>query len=196
MKFTITAKDYNEIVKLGKLFAAGKLYSRESLQYIHLWVSPGEACVELFAESSDGHVYGCVNAQFESYEDDHKQPKDFLLPATITKAFAGSTIEFNVGDDQIVIREIQKNDQVLTTNIKKEFAGVYPDFKKVLPDKETSSKAQIFSGKTFAKLAGFFGSDEQFNVWFRETALYLGNENKICVSMAVKRGEIENVLRR
>lgn len=195
MKFTITAKDYNEIVKLGKLFAAGKTHYSEALQYIHVYLTPGPEWLELYAEASDGVVYGCVNAQLIEYDPDGYEQPDFLLPCA-AKAFAGSNVKFEVNENNIVINEIQKTGSVLKSEYKNEFPGIYPDFGKILPNKETEAKAQIFSGKTFAKLAGFFGSDEQFNVWFRENVLYLGNENKICLSTAVKRGELENVLRR
>ena len=188
-KFSISAEDYNEILRLGKIFTATS--SRENLKNVHIKTVYGDERVELYAEASDGYIYGAFRLQFVSYEGDLA---DFTIPATMLRADKGTIVEFIINDD---FRDVYLTSDGRRINIPNvlEYAQ-YPNFDRVLPAGVYDGDIKAFFAGKVASCLKWFRSSESVATWISSPdCIYFSTRNRAACAMGTKKkAMLENVL--
>lgn len=188
-KFSISAEDYNEILRLGKIFTATS--SREILKNVHIKTVYGDERVELYAEASDGYIYGAFRLQFVSYEGDLAE---FAMPATLLRADKGTIVEFIINDD---FRDVYLTSDGRRINIPNvlEYAR-YPDFDRILPAGFYDGDIKAFNAGKVASCLKWFRSSEFVATWISSPdCIYFSTGNRAACAMGTKKkAMLENVL--
>ena len=180
-KFSISAEDYNEILRLGKIFTATS--SREILKNVHIKTVYGDERVELYVEASDGYIYGAFRIQFVSYEGDLA---DFTMPAAMLRADKGTVVEFIINDD---FRDVYLTSDGRRINIPNvlEYAQ-YPDFDRILPAGFYDGDIKAFNVGKVASCLKWFRSSESVATWITSPdCVYFANKNRAACAIGVKK---------
>ena len=188
-KFSINAEDYNEILRLGKIFTATS--SREILKNVHIKTVYGDERVELYAEASDGYIYGAFKVQFVSYEGDLGE---FVMPVSLLRADKGTIVEFIVNDDFRDIYLTSDGRRISIPNVL-EYAQ-YPDFDRVLPAGFYDGDIKAFSAGKVASCLKWFRSSESVATWIvSPDCVYFSTRNRAACALGVKKkAMLEDVL--
>lgn len=189
-KFSISAEDYNEILRLGKIFA-GTTGSREVLKRTHFKSFDGPDCPELAVEASDGYIYGTYLVQFTSYEGDLF---DFSYVPNDYKVDKGTYVEFKVDGDQLLISLITAGVRI---NIPIELDCIpYPDFTRALPSLPDDGDLKTFNAGKVASCLKWFRSSENVASWRASpNCVYFANRKRAAACVGVKkRDEVSEVL--
>lgn len=183
-KFSISAEDYNEIVRLGKIFA-GKTGSREVLKRTHFKSFCGPDCPELKVEASDGYIYGTYLVQFVAYEGDLV---DFSYVPNDYKVDKGTDVTFKVDGDQLLISLVTSGVRI---NIPIELECTpYPDFTRALPSGPDDSELKTFNAGKVASCLKWFRSSENVASWRSSPdCVYFSNRKRAAACVGVKMRE-------
>lgn len=184
-KFSISAEDYNEILRLGKIFA-GKTDSREVLKNVHFKSFCGPDCPELTVEASDGYIYGMYRVQFISYEDDLC---DFLFPPASIRADKGTVVEFTVGDGELTVILIADGYKMGKSAPLDEYSR-YPDFSRALPSSPDDGELKTFNAGKIATCLKWFKASENVASWRASPdCVYFANRKRAAACVGVKMRE-------
>lgn len=183
-KFSISAEDYNEIVRLGKIFA-GKTGCREVLKRTHFKSRDEMNCPELTVEASDGYIYGTYHVQFVEYLGDLI---DFSYVPNDYKVDKGSDVTFKVDSDQLLISLITAGVRI---NIPIELdCTPYPDFTRALPSGPDDGNHKTFNAGKVASCLKWFKAAENVASWHASPdCVYFANRKRAACSVGVKMRE-------
>lgn len=181
-KFSISAEDYNEIVRLGKIFA-GKTSCREILKRTHFKSFCGPDCPELTVEASDGYIYGTYLVQFIAHEGDLV---DFSYVPNDYKVDKGTDVTFQVDGDQLLISLVTAGVRI---NIPIELdCTPYPDFTRALPSLPDGGELKTFNAGKIASCLKWFKASENVASWRASPdCVYFSNRKRAAACVGVKK---------
>lgn len=171
----IKEKDYNDIIKLGKLFTTTSAASHPELEFIQItvWIYDKKAC----ADACDNKTYAAFYFDLEDIITDEKTDRvQFLIKTPVYKVSKGESVEITCDDtlDNSIKLDYPDGRKNRYPIIKYQ----YPNFPKYLPKGEPTG-FMCLNVKLFKKITDFIGSNELFGMFTAKDGIYGCTQTKM-----------------